>query len=1408
MALFVNGRRVITKAPGAIVRSKSKNYTSPKRLFAKDYENICKSEDLENCCEDVKVDGYAVATLDSFFPQSYGDEAGSGGGVKSGTINGKGVFKTASPDTFVSSVDGSICNVPIIREGDLVVSNNGNCEPAPIEFLPGMAADNPFALPEPDFNLNEDVYHSSHIIHGRNLPIKGYIINYCPLLCKPMQGKNISFEDPKDVKGNSKRLYLRNSRDQYVQQALYINQDATDWVYVPFPTSKAPTILDKTKKLAYKDEPHQSVVLRLVADYQLPTKKVVNAANNDYSDIFRLSDDLREKVYHNIINYKLTKTAALFDDETGAEIVKQKQWSENAKDIPLLKDFDKTWYEILPENLQTAVDNELSKAQISSLNDGWLYVYLNGHLWREIEVRKGLLHDVNLVIVSALEERPALGLGEESLLLPYKILGQQPKVEIAFSDKQWTWQRIRHYGGMKEDDNRRYEKDPAGDAVGRAKYRKKRFIEIDLKPLIDGKQVEVCDTKGNIVLFEEFGVHHLVIPNILLPMHRAMSDIATLRDMLMQLVEDLQNPLNAKNYNTAALCYKYFFNPKNGILAKQKNTQDIKDAYGTNQLARSALMANRSPHIAAQAAKMAHSDQDNALLQLDLDLIKATLKVEKRQRIRDIIRTLQSSLVGMIETPLLPSISNIQTSLQSQRPFDWHQCLKDYFTGDLNSYNFAFTFIGAIAGALNLEPSALDNAIDIELDVDVKQLTIGQKYLLNTLEKDYPLHELIHPNTNVLAKAKPLPRINHHEEFDALFPDYKHSESDSEEFNQSYFSYLFGRGLVTFKGVFDGVNSGIQSYMSGISDALEKSNQHTIAIEKFFEISINHFKVAKHPDIPKVYMSKAVPEGHAQLGLHHLDFFNNETKQSIKSEVATIDNKFTVDGFSEVKFDKSTGEIIVSYSIAEQASNETLKFASSGKKAKEFVRKTFNQKKITLQEKLDSTAVDTLTSSKNSRVITIKEQDTRDISMFGKRLSHIVDKGTTSALLLLSVWNVKNKFNAMNEYAEQEGKISSEKIADMMAESLSASYMLENITRSFSDIDHVRKWYMNRSSFAERNMIDVLDKGFAFTPLSALGTIGCVINIGLSLNQTANDLYKHNPALAVSSMTQTGLNMAITMNLIGDAAHFALADRMKDKLAEKAFKKATEHLATEIAKRIALEEVMTESGFGFVRKLVIRNCLKFTGGYIGMFLLFASVGIEIVRAILDESELVKWARSTPFALNTSDAEANQEILLAKFANIITKPTAKIAKTKADEYYVEIFLASFDEEHDQIKLEVFSADINLETPAMPSFTGAAFIPHIAKTNVFKHKLLKKSVIYDQHLQLYKIRIYFETYNSVLHAKGNEHEIRAQYKIILKNGIRLPVAKYQGSYPLDGKGTSQFYRNYYHTPALNILGSENA
>ena len=213
MAMFVNGRRVITNAPGAVVRSTSKNYTDMKRKSSADYENLCKSEDLVDCCEDVMVDGHAVATIKSFFPQSTGDEGGVGGGVKSGTVNGKGVFITASPDVFVSSLDGSIVNEPIVREGDLVISNNGNCEPAAIEYLPGHQIENPCQPPKLKAKDDSGQSYLTLVVHGRHQAFHGHFVSHCQRSKTHDTAVLATHEDPNELQGLAKRLYFRGIKD-------------------------------------------------------------------------------------------------------------------------------------------------------------------------------------------------------------------------------------------------------------------------------------------------------------------------------------------------------------------------------------------------------------------------------------------------------------------------------------------------------------------------------------------------------------------------------------------------------------------------------------------------------------------------------------------------------------------------------------------------------------------------------------------------------------------------------------------------------------------------------------------------------------------------------------------------------------------------------------------------------------------------------------------------------------------------------------------------------------------------------------------------------------------------------------------------------------------------------------------
>jgi hypothetical protein len=85
-----------------------------------------------------------------------------------------------------------------------------------------------------------------------------------------------------------------------------------------------------------------------------------------------------------------------------------------------------------------------------------LYVFLDGHLWREIEVdQNGLCCDVDLAEHAGLNQRPATGKGQPWLVLPARIEGRRPEIEMAVSAVPWSWGRIMAMGGLSNDDYRR-----------------------------------------------------------------------------------------------------------------------------------------------------------------------------------------------------------------------------------------------------------------------------------------------------------------------------------------------------------------------------------------------------------------------------------------------------------------------------------------------------------------------------------------------------------------------------------------------------------------------------------------------------------------------------------------------------------------------------------------------------------------------------------------------------------------------------------------------------------------------------------------------------------------------------------------------------------------------------------------
>ena len=122
------------------------------------------------------------------------------------------------------------------------------------------------------------------------------------------------------------------------------------------------------------------------------------------------------------------------------------------------------------------------------LRPGWLYIFRNGHLWRELEITRrsgfNVYHDVNLTQYKGQDQRPATAEAESHVLVPYRIGDRVDTFEIAYSEIQWSWARIDSFGGMAEGDPRMEEGpkiDPGTDDDQAGDKRGKRFRKLNLK---------------------------------------------------------------------------------------------------------------------------------------------------------------------------------------------------------------------------------------------------------------------------------------------------------------------------------------------------------------------------------------------------------------------------------------------------------------------------------------------------------------------------------------------------------------------------------------------------------------------------------------------------------------------------------------------------------------------------------------------------------------------------------------------------------------------------------------------------------------------------------------------------------------------------------------------------------------
>ncbi|WP_428634289.1 PAAR-like domain-containing protein, partial [Sedimenticola sp.] len=246
----------------------------------------------------------------------------------------------------------------------------------------------------------------------------------------------------------------------------------------------------------------------------------------------------------------------------------------------------------LPELGRDPRTEQLRQLSKDKDNQGWLYVYVDGHLWRELEV-KGLdrgmrsYADVNLTTHQAQDVRPASVQTVNHLLLPHQVGGKPVKVEIAYARVQWSWERIVALGGLARNDprvNLAANDAPPKDADQR---RAQRMQRVDLSGHANGwpsqagskdqtglqaidnllGQLTQGDAKEYLLPHAGGGIPVLMLDDPLAWVrNRAFDYQQSWRDMADYIAE-LANPDNrdkhpfAPWFDTAVLANRYFFAP-------------------------------------------------------------------------------------------------------------------------------------------------------------------------------------------------------------------------------------------------------------------------------------------------------------------------------------------------------------------------------------------------------------------------------------------------------------------------------------------------------------------------------------------------------------------------------------------------------------------------------------------------------------------------------------------------------------------------------------------------------------------------------------------------------------------------------------------------------------------------------
>lgn len=1192
MAVIINGRTAVHQ------KSKGKLHTTdvcltPPHAIPIPYSNLAESKDLQKTARTVFINGYPMAHKKSVFYKSSGDEGGTMMGIKSQTIGGKAEFLQGSPNVFCEGF-------PAARQLDKMVSNNRNTAPQPLMQPGGRTPEQLQAIlkQQPQQQTTQYLY-PIDVVGNVNVGTIGADIIAHNRDTTSLAALNQP--DPDNATSTLRRININNLTQDDVYLTLRIAN--TEGAPIDIPVSN--NMLEVSEVTTEPVTANTTLVPCTFSWMNHPANHQLKVNAGDFTDIARFADDLRQDIYQQLL-------------KCSEQQLQQQPWTE-----------------LITPNLLQQINNAMQSSHngqqqqhVDDLNPGFIYIYKNGYLWREIACNvNGSYSEVNLIRYAGCDQRPATGVMSASIVLPQKIEGKTPTIEVCYSPVQWSWARINYFGGMNRNDLRIAHKKktvampadlpPSNTPNNPASNRAKRMQRINLTPFATNS-VELNHTiSGDETAPDLMLIQQSYFPTVLLadPLGLAARLCHDLTLLTVQLQRLMHQVCKEPRFQTALLCQQIFFNPNTAFSKKVTETLPLSNIAGVNGDAPETITG----HV-DNAVKQAASN-------LDRDKVNAILRVKQRAAVRNLIHIMQRALVQLI--------SNTQPMWYNS-PIAFNTEFTDLCANGEYDYSQVFASMAGILSNVTFNPHSLDSGLDIELASKAPFVPPpGVDYIKQLTQASHPLYRALFPTqTQIDDMQKQVKHDPHYAQ--SITPEKCHAKDSGDgAFNAMAFAMSFQNMKANTEALLEGLTSMHKSF-SRVADKTQA--------EINLEHTVKWYHASGQPVLAEVKTATTgtIPEGYDIIG-----FDQANIEQYYRKTV--FDYQQTVESSSLSSADKQVlsqhlraGSVppehiqsklkLEKINLVAQVVNKNQSAANMGQ-ATTAEEQAFNHKilrQFTQADFINNTGasfIDEASANEIHTSITVGE--------FGRKLNQKVlivhkakpwldrldgfNKGLSVLLLAMQTYNLITVRRATVKYKKRSVKAA--KIFQLLGYT---GYAVEATYLRFQDVEYVRQLYHFYHQLPEENADWVLQYqkfmgntlgGARLTLLATAGVVAIAIGTVFSVADLLHQIKEDNPGEAAADVIEMGGNIFSVLAIFAEYAGKATVWG-------------------------AIEEFFSPFSLGLI------------GAVLGLVAL-------IVAVIFTDTPLEKWTKHCPLSLKHPDNTMTEYTSCTSLLSLLLTPTVTI-----------------------------------------------------------------------------------------------------------------------------------------------------